>query len=162
MRQVSLYLSDLEMNWTSSFLFQNDILAIVLHLLLVPVGTVVKPVEHEVAHRPSPILVVVSRCFPLNRKSTLLDTQFLVFSELPVFGEVLVILVFSKPVGLIPCKKWCFRQGATLLWSWIMAGCSLKEGFRISEEEVPVPGVVKCGVMYEHCTRVGPMCDCKL
>ena len=30
------------MNWTSSFL------AIVLHLLLAPVGTVVKPAEHEV------------------------------------------------------------------------------------------------------------------
>ena len=43
MRQVSLYLSDLEMNWTSSFLVQSDKLAIVLHLLLAPVGTVVKP-----------------------------------------------------------------------------------------------------------------------
>ena len=55
MRQVSLYLSDLEMNWTSSFLVQSDKLAIVLHLLLAPVGTAVKPAEHEVAHRPSPI-----------------------------------------------------------------------------------------------------------
>ena len=45
MRQVSLYLSDLEMNWTSSFLAQSEILAIVLHLLLAPVG-VVKPAEH--------------------------------------------------------------------------------------------------------------------
>ena len=39
-RQVSLYLSDLEMNWTSSFLVQSDKLAIVLHLLLAPVSTV--------------------------------------------------------------------------------------------------------------------------
>ena len=54
MRQVSLYLSDLEMNWTSSFLFQSDKLAIVLHLLLVIVGTVVKQAEHEVV-RLSPI-----------------------------------------------------------------------------------------------------------
>ena len=30
MRQVSLYLSDLEMNWTLSFLVQSDKLAIVL------------------------------------------------------------------------------------------------------------------------------------
>ena len=43
------------MNWTSSFLIQSDKLAIVLHLLLAPVGTVVKPAEHEVAHRLSPI-----------------------------------------------------------------------------------------------------------
>ena len=35
LRQVSLYLSDLEMNWTSSFLVQNDKLAIVLHWLFV-------------------------------------------------------------------------------------------------------------------------------
>ena len=27
--------------------------------------------------------------------------------------------------------------------------CSLKEGFRMSEEEVPVLGVIKCGVMYD-------------
>ena len=42
------------MNWTSSFLVQSDKLAIVLHLLLAPAGTVVKPAECEVAHRPSP------------------------------------------------------------------------------------------------------------
>ena len=53
LRQVSLYLSDLERNCTSSFLVQSDKLAIVLHLLLAPVGTVVKPAEHEFAHRPS-------------------------------------------------------------------------------------------------------------
>ena len=56
LRQVTLYLSDLEMNWTSSFLVQSDKLAIVLHLLLAPPGTVVKPAEHEVARRQSPIL----------------------------------------------------------------------------------------------------------
>ena len=70
-RQVSLYLSDLEMNWTSSFLVQSDKLAIVLHLLLAPVGTVVMPAEHEVAHRLSPSQGAVSRCFPQNRRSTL-------------------------------------------------------------------------------------------
>ena len=59
------------MNWTSSFPVQSDKLAIVLHLLLTPVSTVVKPTEHEVAHRPSPIPGAVSRCFPLNRGSTL-------------------------------------------------------------------------------------------
>ena len=53
-RQVSLYLSDLEMSWASSFLVQSDKLVIVLHLLLAPVITVVKPAEHEVAHRLSP------------------------------------------------------------------------------------------------------------
>ena len=39
------------MNWTSSFLFQSDKLAIVLHLLLAPAGTVVKPAEREVFRR---------------------------------------------------------------------------------------------------------------
>ena len=47
------------------------LLSIVLHLLLAPVGTVVKPAEHEVAHRPSPSSEAVSRCSPQNRKSTL-------------------------------------------------------------------------------------------
>ena len=50
-RKVSLYLSDLEMNWTSSFLVQSDKLSIVLHFLLAPVSTVVKPAEHEVVRR---------------------------------------------------------------------------------------------------------------
>ena len=53
------------MNWTSSFLVQSDKLAIVLHLLLAPVGTVVKPAEHEVVRHRSP-LPVASRCFPLS------------------------------------------------------------------------------------------------
>ena len=70
-RQVSLYLSDLEVNWTSSFLIKSDKRAIVLHLLLAPVGTVVKPAEHEVAHRLSPIPGAASRCFPLIRRLTL-------------------------------------------------------------------------------------------
>ena len=56
LRQVSLYrqvspylrLSELQMNWTSSFLVQSGKLVIVLHLLLAPVETVVKPAEHEV------------------------------------------------------------------------------------------------------------------
>ena len=55
MRQVSLCLSDLDMTWTSSFLIHSEKLAIVLHLLLAPVGIVVKPAEHEVVRRPSPI-----------------------------------------------------------------------------------------------------------
>ena len=71
LRQVSLFLSDLEMNWTSSLLVPSDKLAIVLHLLHAPVGTVAKPTEHEVAHRRSPIPGTVSRCFPLNRRLTL-------------------------------------------------------------------------------------------
>ena len=70
MRQVSLCISDLEMNWTSSFLVQSDKLAIVLHLLLASVGTAVKPAEHEVVRRLSPILGA-SRCFPLSHRLTL-------------------------------------------------------------------------------------------
>ena len=59
------------MNWTSSFLVQCDKLSIVLHLLLAPVGTVVKPAEHEFAHRPSPSPEAVSQCSQQNRGSTL-------------------------------------------------------------------------------------------
>ena len=59
------------MNWTSSFLVQSDKLAIVLHLLLAPVGAVVKPAEHEVAHRPTLIPGAASGSFPLNPRSTL-------------------------------------------------------------------------------------------
>ena len=59
------------MNWTSSFLVQSDKLVIVLHLLLAPVYTVVKPAEREFAHRPSPSREVVSRCSQQNRRSTL-------------------------------------------------------------------------------------------
>ena len=55
MRQVSLCLSDLDMTWTSSFLVQSDELAIVLHLLLAPAGTVVRPAGYEVARRLCPI-----------------------------------------------------------------------------------------------------------
>ena len=44
---------------------------IVLHLLLVPVGTMVKPAEHEFPHRLTPSLGAVSRCFQQNRRSTL-------------------------------------------------------------------------------------------
>ena len=100
-RQVSLHLSDLEMNWTSSFLVQSDKLAIVLHLLLAPVATVVKPAEHEVAHRLSPSPGAVSRCFPQNRRSTLCSVGG---RTLLVFGEVHVILVFSKLLGLTTCE----------------------------------------------------------
>ena len=39
------------MNLTSSLLIQSDKLAIVLHLLLTPVGAVVKPAEYEVVRR---------------------------------------------------------------------------------------------------------------
>ena len=59
------------MNWTSSFLVESDTLVIVLHLLLAPVGTVVKPTEHEFAHRISPSPEAVSRCFQQHRRSTL-------------------------------------------------------------------------------------------
>ena len=49
MRQISLYLSDLEMNWTSNFLVRSDKLVIVLQLLLAPVSTVVNPIDHDIA-----------------------------------------------------------------------------------------------------------------
>ena len=42
------------MNWTYSFLVQIDKVVIVLYLLLAPVGTVVRPAEHEVAHLLGP------------------------------------------------------------------------------------------------------------
>ena len=58
------------MNWTSSFLVQSDKLAIVLHLLLAPVSTVVKVAEHEVARRLGPSPGAVSRCSQQNRRST--------------------------------------------------------------------------------------------
>ena len=54
-------------NWTSSFLVQSDKLAIVLHLLLAPVGTVVKPAKHEVVRHQSPI-PGASRCFPMSHR----------------------------------------------------------------------------------------------
>ena len=43
------------MNLTSSFLSQSDKLAIGPHVLLAPVGTVVKPAEHGFPHHPNPI-----------------------------------------------------------------------------------------------------------
>ena len=47
------------MNWTSSVLDQSGKLAIVLHFLLAPVSTAVKPAEYEVARhlRPSPVVL---------------------------------------------------------------------------------------------------------
>ena len=49
MQQVSVcpWKSDLETNWTSSLLLQSDKLAILPHLLLAPMNTVVKPAEHD-------------------------------------------------------------------------------------------------------------------
>ena len=44
----------LEMNFASSFLVQSDQLEVVLHLLLAPVDTVMKLVEHEFALRQDP------------------------------------------------------------------------------------------------------------
>ena len=105
LRQVSLYLSDLEMNWTSSFLVQSDKLSIVLHLLLALVSTVVKPAEHEVVRRPSPILGA-SRCFPLSHRLTLCSVGGRPVCGLTVSGEVPVLPVFSNPVGHITCKRW--------------------------------------------------------
>ena len=66
---VSPYLPDLVMDWTSCFLVQSDKVAIVPHLLLAPVGTVVKPADHEFAHRPSPIQEEASQGSEQNRKS---------------------------------------------------------------------------------------------
>ena len=75
LRQVSLrlQLSDLEINWTASFLVQSDKLAIVLHLLQAPEGTVVKPAEHEVVRHQCPI-PDASRCFPLSHRLKLQST----------------------------------------------------------------------------------------
>ena len=50
------------------------------------------------------------------------DTYILEFSELTISSEVSVIPVFNNPVGLTTRKRWCFRQGATLLWPLIFAG----------------------------------------
>ena len=49
-------------------------------------------------------------------------------SELTVSGEVLVILVFSKLLGLITCKGSGLSQSATQLWPQISAGFVLAEG----------------------------------
>ena len=38
------------------FLFQSDKLSVVPHLLLAPIGTAVKPAEHEFVCRRSPML----------------------------------------------------------------------------------------------------------
>ena len=65
------HLLRLTSTWTSSFLVQSDQLAIVPHLLLAPLGTVVKPAQHEFACRPSPSPEAVSRCSQQNRRSTL-------------------------------------------------------------------------------------------
>ena len=62
-RPVSLCLSDLEVNWTSSSLVQSDKLVTVLHLLFAPVRTVVKP-----AHGLRPIPEAASRRFPLSHR----------------------------------------------------------------------------------------------
>ena len=84
-RKVSMNLSDLEMNWTSSFLVQSDKLVIVLHLLLAPLYTVVKPAEREFAHRRSPSLEVVSRCSQQNRRSTLYSVSGRTVGEVKAF-----------------------------------------------------------------------------
>ena len=74
MRQISMYLTDLEMNWRSNFLVKSEKLVIVLQLLLAPVNTVVNTAEHEIAPPRSPI-PVASRCFPLNHMLTLSSTS---------------------------------------------------------------------------------------
>ena len=65
------------------------------------------------------------------------------FSEETVSGEVLVIPVFSKLLGLITCKVWLLRQSSQ--------GCSArwKTDSGKSEEGVPVHGVIKCGKVYD-------------
>ena len=75
-QQVSPYSSELEKNWTSSFLVHSDKLVIGPHLLLSPASTVVKPAEHEFAHHPNPIQGASQRS-QHNRKSKLLDPRFL-------------------------------------------------------------------------------------
>ena len=44
-----------------------------------------------------------------------------------------------------PCREWCFRQGATMLWPWILAGLfrMLEEWFR-KECSCVVSGSAKC------------------
>ena len=69
-RQVSLHFDGSEMNWTLRFLVKNDKLVIGQHLLLSPVSRVVKPAEHEFAHRPSPSPEAVSQCSQMFHKST--------------------------------------------------------------------------------------------
>ena len=78
------------MNWTSSFLVQNNKLATVLHLLLAPVGTVVKPAERRCRDA---LCSIVGR-----RHARLVEEQGLtrMFSELLVFGEMPVFLVFKQ------------------------------------------------------------------
>ena len=58
-----------------------------------------------------------------------LTRKILVFNDLTVSGEVHVVPVFSKLLGLITCKVWLFRQSATQLWPSIFAGlfCSLED-----------------------------------
>ena len=58
------------MNWTSNFVVQSDKLEIVSHLLLAPVDAVVKPAEHEFAHRLDPSPGTLSRCLQQNCRST--------------------------------------------------------------------------------------------
>ena len=73
------------------------------------------------------------------------------FSELTVSGEVLVILVSSKLLGLITCKRSGLSQSATQLWPSIFAGFVLAEGL-VQEKRgrsVPMLGVIKCGKVYD-------------
>ena len=83
------------MNWTSSLLIQSDTRAIVPHLLLSPLSTVVKPAEHEFVRRPR---LVAHQTFDV----------ILSFGNLIVFsaGNTLLFindLVVDDPVGLITC-----------------------------------------------------------
>ena len=140
LRQVSLYLSDLEMNWTSSFLVQSDKLTIVLHLLLAPVGTVVKPAEHEVVRRPSPIP---------GGGVAMLSAESLVDAVIDWWKDKGLTRKSSCSVSCLSsawahtCKRLGLSQSATQLWPWISAGFVLAEGFKMSEEGVPVLGVIK-------------------
>ena len=70
------------------------------------------------------------------------------FVEHFVFGEVLVILVFSLLLRITTCKKSWLSQSATLLWPWIFAGFVLAEG-RVRDKRLPVLRVIKCGVTYD-------------
>ena len=72
------------------------------------------------------------------------DTEILVFSELLVFGEVPVILVFSKLLGLITCGgSGLPKRHSAVAKDLRRVLCSLKERFRIREEGMPVLGVIQ-------------------
>ena len=57
------------------------------------------------------------------------------FSKLLVFGEMPVILVFSKLLGLVTCEGLGLSQSATQMRRSPRGVCSLKGGCRTCEED---------------------------